>query len=173
MTNIHGVYKETEELQWIPEGMHVFKTMIATRLAQDAPKRIGINLVPKEYQSFAKVFDEPSSRQFPKARPWDHAIDLKPDVKPYAGKAYSLDNHQKEALRMFISKNLDKGYIRPSTSPWAAPFFFVSKKDSKLCLCQDYQRLNEQMIPNKYPLPLILELINKLKEAKIFMKLDL
>jgi len=66
----------------------------------------------------------------PKVHPWDHAIDLKPDAKPYAGKAYSLDNHQKEVLRTFISKNLDKGYIRPSTSPWAAPFFFVRKKDA-------------------------------------------
>ena len=53
--------EETED-QWIPEGMHVFKTTLATKLAQDAPKRIGINLVPKEYQSFAKVFNEPSSR---------------------------------------------------------------------------------------------------------------
>jgi len=72
---------------------------------------MGINLIPKGYQSFAKVFNKPSSRRFPKARPWDHTIDLKPNAKPYAGKAYSLDNHQKEALRMFISKNLDKGYI--------------------------------------------------------------
>jgi len=103
--------EETEDTQWIPEGMNVFKTTIATKLAQNTPKRMGIDLVPKEYQSFAKVFDEPSSRQFPKACQWDHAIDLKPDVKPYAGKAYSLDNNQKEALRMFISENLDKGYI--------------------------------------------------------------
>ena len=128
---------------------------------------MGIDLVPKEYQSFAKVFDEPSSRQFPKARPWDHAIDLKPNAKPYAGKAYSLDNNQKEVLRTFISENLDKGYIRPSTSPWAAPFFFVGKKDGKLHPCQDYRRLNEQTIPNKYPLPLIPELIDKLKGATV------
>jgi len=84
-----------------------------------------------------------------------------------------LDNHQKEVLWTFISENLDKGYIRPSTSPLAAPFFFVRKKDSKLHPCQDYRHLNEQMIPNKYPLPLIPELIDKLKGAKIFTKLDL
>jgi len=130
--------EEFDNQQWIPEGMYMFKTTLATKLAQDAPKWTGIDLVPKEYQSFAKVFDEPSSRQFPKVHPWDHAIDLKPDAKPYAGKAYSLDNHQKEVLRTFISKNLDKGYIRPSTSPWAAPFFFVRKKDGKLSPCQDY-----------------------------------
>jgi len=130
--------EKTEEAQWILEGMHVFKTTIATKLAQDAHKRTGIDLVPKEYQSFTKVFDEPSSRQFPKAHPWDHTIELKTDAKPYTGKAYSLDNHQKEALRTFISENLDKGYIQPSTSPWVAPFFFVGKKDSKLRPCQDY-----------------------------------
>jgi len=94
-------------------------------------------------------------------------------VKPYAGKAYSLDNHQKEVLRTFISENLDKGYIQLSTSPWVAPFFFIRKKDGKLHPCQDYRHLNEQTVRNKYPLPLIPELINKLKGAKIFTKLDL
>src|SRR5882762_2625486 len=165
--------EQIDNQEWISEGLQVFKMTIATKLAMDAPKRDKLDLVPKEYQSFAKVFDEPSSRRFPKTHPWDHAIDLKPDAKPYAGKAYSLDNHQKEALRTFISENLAKGYIRPSTSPWAAPFFFVDKKDGKLRPCQDYRRLNEQTILNKYPLPLIPELIDKLKGAKIFTKLDL
>ena len=54
--------EEFDDQQWIPEGMYTFKTTLATKLAQDAPKRTGIDLVPKEYQSFAKVFDEPSSR---------------------------------------------------------------------------------------------------------------
>jgi len=60
--------------------------------------------------------------------PWDHAIDLKPDAKPYAGKAYSLDNHQKRSAENFHLQKLGQGYIRPSTSPWAAPFFLSEKR---------------------------------------------
>jgi len=57
--------EEFDNQQWIPEGMYMFKTTLATKLAQDAPKWTGIDLMPKEYQSFAKVFDEPSSRAIP------------------------------------------------------------------------------------------------------------
>ena len=99
--------EEIDDQQWIPKGMHTFKTSLATRLAQDAPKRMGMDLVLKEYQPFAKVFDEPSSRRFPKACPWDHAIDLKPNAKPYAGKVYSLDNCQDPLLRGKSRKSED------------------------------------------------------------------
>ena len=76
-------------------------------------------------------------------------------------------------LDKFINKNLAKGYIRPLKSPMVLPFFFVSKKDGKLQPCQDYQKLNEGTIKNSYLLPLILTLLDKLKGAKYFMKLDL
>src|SRR5260221_1314704 len=72
-----------------------------------------------------------------------------------------------------ISSMITLRSIRPSNSPWAAPFFFVGKKDGKLRPCQGYRKLNECTIPNKYPLPLIPELIDKLKDAQIFTKLDL
>ena len=78
-----------------------------------------------------------------------------------------------EACQKFLDENLAKGYIRPSKSPWAAPFFFVTKKDGSLRPVQDYQGLNAQTITDKYPLPLIGDLIDKLKGAKIFTKLDL
>ena len=75
-------------------------------------------------------------------------------------------------LDKFINENLAKGYIRPSKSPMALPLF-ISKKDGKLRPCQDYQKLNEGTIKNSYPLPLISMLLDKLKGAKYFMKLDL
>jgi len=120
VTGIYGVTEEEEE-----EQKNAMDTRRNARIQNHDRHQVGsgrtqengIDLVPKEYQSFAKVFDEPSSRRFPKVCPWDHAIDLKLDAKPYAGKAYSLDNNQKEALRTFISENLDKGYIRPSLLP--------------------------------------------------------
>ena len=72
----------------------------------------------------------------------------------------------------FIDENLTKGYIRPSKSPMASPFFFVAKKSGDLRPCQDYQRLNEGTINNSHPLPLISDLMDQLKGAKYFTKLD-
>ena len=77
-----------------------------------------------------------------------------------------------EELDKFLKGNLEKGYIQKSESPMASPFFFIEKKDRKLWPCQDYQFLNEWMIKNAYPLPLISEIMDKLKGAKYFTKLD-
>ena len=76
-------------------------------------------------------------------------------------------------METFVKDNLAKGYIRPSKSPMASPFFFVDKKDGKLRPCQDYCALNEGMIKNAYPLPLISDLMDKLRGAKYFTKLDI
>jgi hypothetical protein len=75
-------------------------------------------------------------------------------------------------LDKFLKGNFGKGYIRPFQSLMASLFFFVSKKDGKLRPCQDYWYLNNWTIKNSYPLPLISEIINKLKGAKYFIKLD-
>ena len=76
-------------------------------------------------------------------------------------------------MNKFIDENLEKGYIRPLKSPYAAPFFFVDKKDASLRSCQDYRDLNSGTIEDKYPIPLISDLIDKLHGSKIFTKLDL
>src|SRR5258705_3664790 len=67
---------------------------------------------------------------------------------------------------------LARGYIRPSQSPFASPFFFIKKKDGKLHPVQDYRQLNYLTIKNQYPLPLISDVTDKLKDAKIFSKFD-
>jgi hypothetical protein len=68
---------------------------------------------------------------------------------------------------------LDKGYIRPSASPWGAPVIFVPKKDGTQRMCVDYRSLNEVTIKNKYPLPRIDDLFDQLKGACVFSKIDL
>ena len=78
-----------------------------------------------------------------------------------------------EKLREFIEEQRAKGYIRPSKSPYAYPFFFVKKKDGKLHPVQDYRKLNEYTIKDKYPLPLIPDLIAEVQDAWIFSKFDI
>jgi hypothetical protein len=67
----------------------------------------------------------------------------------------------------------DKGYIRPSSSPWGSPTLFVKKKDGSLRMCVDYRSLNAVAIKNKYPLPRIDVLFDQLVGAKVFSKIDL
>ena len=76
-------------------------------------------------------------------------------------------------LKMQLQELLDKGYIRPSVSPWGAPVLFVKKKDGTMQMCMDYRQLNKLMVKNKYPLPRIYDLFDKLKGAKVFSKIDL
>jgi Reverse transcriptase (RNA-dependent DNA polymerase) len=87
-------------------------------------------------------------------------------------KNYNLIPEEQKELDKFLDKNLEKGYIWPSRSPQVSPFFFVKKKDGRLRPCQDYQYLNDWMIKNAYLLPLILEIMDKLKGAKYFSKFD-
>ena len=68
---------------------------------------------------------------------------------------------------------LDKGFIRPSASPWGAPVLFVRKKDGSLRMCIDYRQLNKATIKNKYPLPRIDDLFDQLQGAECFSKIDL
>ena len=86
---------------------------------------------------------------------------------------YPLTLKEEEALDTFLQENLEKGFIRPSTSPQASPFFFVGKKDGTLRPIQDYRLLNEATIKNTYPLPLVSDLLDQIKGYKFFIKLDL
>src|SRR5271156_3073693 len=97
---------------------------------------------------------------------------MKEGFEPKSFKNYNLTPAEQIELDKFLKENLEKGYICPSQSPMASPFFFVSKKDGKLRPCQDYRYLNDWTIKNAYPLPLISEIIDKLKDAKYFTKMD-
>jgi hypothetical protein len=129
-------------------------------------------LVPAEYHKYLDIFSEEKAHRFPKSRPWDHKIEMKEGFEPKSFKNYNLTPAEQLELDKFLKENLKKGYIQPSQSPMASPFFFVSKKDRKLRPCQDYRYLNDWTVKNSYPLPLISEIMDKLKGAKYFTKLD-
>ncbi|OCB84638.1 reverse transcriptase-RNase H-integrase [Sanghuangporus baumii] len=104
---------------------------------------------------------------------WDHAINLKPDFKPSDCKVYLLSPKEQEVMKEFIKENLASGQIRQSKSPMASPFFFIKKEDGSLRAIQDYRKLNEGTVKNKYPLPLINKLIDKVKDVRYITKLDI
>lgn len=146
----------------------------------DWDKYVGINLrstqpseVAKPYlEEYADIFSKKDFDQIPDRRPWDHAIDLTPGFTPVNCKVYPINPAEQKALDDFLEENLRTGRIRSSKSPMASPFFFVKKKDGALRPVQDYRKLNEMTIKNRYPLPLIQELIDKLKTARVFTKMD-
>src|SRR6266403_523677 len=146
---------------------------IATDLAIKAEQYTEKVKVPEKYQRHHHVFSEEAAQRFPPKRPWDHAIDLKPDTPNVIDcKVYPLTQEEDKALVAFLEEQLKKGYIVPSISPYASPFFFVKKKDGKLRPVQDYRKLNEFTIRNRYPLPFIPDLISQVQDAYIFTKFD-
>ena len=109
----------------------------------------------------------------PTRKPYDHAIEFEEGAKlPKPAKIYPLSPKERNSLDEWIDEELRKGYIRPSKSPIAAPFFFVKKHDGSLRPVMDYRALNEMTIKNRYPLPLISELMDRLKDSRYFTKLD-
>ena len=123
-------------------------------------------------EDYSDVFVDSELVALPPKRPSDCRIPLFPDSKPYAGKVYNLTIEEKETMKTWIAENLRKGFIRPSSSSYAAPCFFVKQK-GKLRLCMDYRKLNAQTIKNKSPIPLISEMLRSLSTGSIFSTLDL
>lgn len=127
--------------------------------------------VAKVLETFSDVFENPSS--LPPQRPCDHKIILLPNSKPVNLRPYRYSYFQKVELEKIIEELLKASIIQPSTSPYASPALLVKKKDGSWRLCVDYRQLNAQTVKNKYPIPLIDELLDELHGAKFFSKVDL
>ena len=121
---------------------------------------------------FLDVFPE-ELPGLPPDREIEFAIDLAPGVEPVSKAPYRMAPVEMKELAKQLQELLDKGVIRPSTSPWGAPVLFVKKKDGSMRLCIDYRELNKLTIKNKYPLPRIDDLFDQLKDAVYFSKIDL
>ena len=101
------------------------------------------------------------------------AIDVVPGATQASITPYRMAPAELKELKLQLQELLEKGFIRPSVSPWGAPVLFVKKKDGTLRLCIDYRQLNKLTIKNKYLLPRIDDLFDQLKGASIFSKIDL
>jgi hypothetical protein len=91
--------------------------------------------ISKEFHEYLDIFSEEKAARFPEPKKWDHKIELKDTFVPKSFKTYNLTLEENIELDKFLKDNLDKGYIQPSQSPMASPFFFVNKKDGKLRPC--------------------------------------
>jgi hypothetical protein len=109
----------------------------------------------------------------PPDRDIEFAIELQPRTAPISKRPYRMPPAELAELKKKLQELLDKGFIRPSTSPWGCPALFVKKKDESLRLFVDYRPLNAVTIKNKYPLPRIDVLFDQLVGAQVFSKIDL
>ena len=100
-------------------------------------------------------------------------IDVVQGTTPISRAPYRMAPTELKELKTQLHELLDKGFIRPSVSPWGAPVLFVKKKDGTLWMCIDYRQINKVTIKNKYPLPRIEDLFDQLKGASVFSKIDL
>jgi hypothetical protein len=133
---------------------------LALKLAEQASKLKPEVMLPPEYQQFTKVFSEKASERFPPSQPYDHTIDLKPDTPAsLPAKVARLPTDELEAAKKFVEENQQLERVVESKSPYTARLFFIKKKDGKPQPVQDYCNLNDHTIKNRYPLPLIPNLI--------------
>jgi len=128
--------------------------------------------LPAYVVEFQSVFTKEDFDILLEHRKWDHAIELIPGAEPKSSKVYPLSPLEQTELDAFLEENLRTGRIQPFKSPIVAPVFFIKKKDGSIWLVQDYCALNAVTVKNKYPLPLISELVSQLRRAKYFTKLD-
>ena len=109
----------------------------------------------------------------PPQRVVDFGIELRPGTSPISMTPHRMAPVELQALRVQLQELLDKGFIRPSTSPWGALVLFARKKGKTLRLCIDYRQLKRVTIKNLYPLPRIDDLFDQLRGARVYSKIDL
>jgi hypothetical protein len=149
---------------------------VSGRLAEASAKNSELkgfeDIVPTSLHSYADVFSETAFNSLPERRKWDHAIELEHEPSPGFCKVYPMTLTEQREMDAFLEEALATGHIRQSKAPLGAPVFFIKKKDGNLRFVQDYRALNAITRKNRYPLPLIDDLIHRLKGACYFTKLD-
>jgi hypothetical protein len=128
-------------------------------------------MIPKQYHKYLHVWDPQGANKLPPHRSADHRIDLAGGSIPKR-RTYGLSRDQTAVVKEYVEEMLGKGFIRPSSSPYAAPVLVVKKPEGGLRVCVDYRALNALTIKNRNAPPLIRETITRLCKAKIYTKLD-
>nr|GFB88424.1 putative reverse transcriptase domain-containing protein [Tanacetum cinerariifolium] len=142
---------------------------ITSKKAENKSKRLKDVPIVRE---FSEVFPE-DLPGLPPARQVEFQIDLVLGAAPVARAPYRLASAEMQELSTQLQELSDKGFIRPSSSPWGAPVLFVKKKDGSFRMCIDYRELNKLTVKNRYPLPRIDDLFDQLQGSRVYSKIDL
>ncbi|GJW38738.1 putative reverse transcriptase domain-containing protein [Tanacetum coccineum] len=166
-----AVISYSKAQEYMAKGCQVFLAQISVKEEEDKSEGKQIKEVPI-VQDFPEVFPEDLPGP-PPARPVEFQIDLILGAAPVARAPYRLAPSEMKELSEQLRELSDKGFIRPSSSPWGAPVLFVKNKDGSFRMCIDYRELNKLTVKNHYPLPRINNLFDQLQGSSIFSKIDL
>ncbi|GJY16246.1 putative reverse transcriptase domain-containing protein [Tanacetum coccineum] len=157
--------------EYMVKGCQIFLAQISAKKEEDKSEGKQLKDVPI-VRDFPEVFPE-DLPGLPPARPVEFHIDLIPRAAPVARAPYRLAPSEIKELSKQLQELFDKGFIRPSSSPWGAPVLFVKKKNGSFRMCIDYRKLNKLTVKNRYPLPRIDDLFDQLQGSIIYSKIDL
>ena len=172
---VHGIQSEPiskvistmEARRFLRKGCEAFLALIL-----DSKREQGNFENIPVIREFPDVFPEELPGVPPK-REVDLSIDVVQGTTPISRAPYRMTPTELKELKTQLQELLEKGFIRPSVSPWGEPVLFVKKKDDTLRMCIDYRKINKVTIKNTYPLPRIEDLFDQLKGASVFSKIDL
>jgi hypothetical protein len=133
-------------------------------------KFVGENI--RVVKDFSDVFLE-ELQGMPPDREVEFVIDLLPGTTLTSKRPYKMSVEELKELKKQLTKLQEAGYIRTSSSPWGAPVLFVQKKEGSQGMCVDYRTLNNVIRKNKYSLPRIEDLFDRMRDARLFLKIDL
>jgi len=143
------------------------------RIEREEEGAVQLETLPKPYWQYKEHFEEEKAKMLAPLRTFDHGINLKDGAELPWGPIYRMSADQLNEPDKYLKRMLAEGKIADIESPYGAPILFVPKPDGSLRLCVDYRNLNKLTILNKYPLPLMDALRERVAGAQVFTKLDL
>ncbi|GJS37279.1 putative reverse transcriptase domain-containing protein [Tanacetum coccineum] len=161
----------TKTQKYMEKGFPIFLAHVTAKEVEDKSEKKRLEDVPI-VRDFPEVFPE-DLPGLPPTRQVEFQIDLVPGAAPVARAPYRLAPSEMKELSEQLKELSDKGFIRPSSSPWGAPVLFVKKKDGSFRMCIDYRELNKLTVKNRYPLPKIDDLFDQLQGSSVYSKIDL
>ncbi|GKD21229.1 putative reverse transcriptase domain-containing protein [Tanacetum coccineum] len=161
----------TKTQKYMEKEFPIFLAHVTAKEVEDKSEKKRLEDVPI-VRDFPEVFPEDLSG-LPPTRQVEFQIDLVPGAAPVARAPYRLAPSEMKELSEQLKELSDKGFIRPSSSPWGAPVLFVKKKDGSFRMCIDYRELNKLTVKNRYPLPRIDDLFDQLQGSSVYSKINL
>ncbi|GJX90609.1 putative reverse transcriptase domain-containing protein [Tanacetum coccineum] len=161
----------TKTQKYMEKGLPIFLAHVTAKEVEDKSEKKRLEYVPI-VEDFPEIFPEDLSG-LPPTRQVEFQIDLVPGAALVARAPYRLAPSEMKELSEQLKELSDKGFIRPSSSPWGAPVLFVKKKDDSFRMCIDYRELNNLTVKNRYPLPRIDDLFDQLQGSSVYSKIDL